>query len=170
MNFASSESIRAAHAQLIVDAINAGSGPGKMRLYTGTRPATGGTATTLHCEMLLHDPVESGIAAGLIAFASVGDGLVLPAGTSSPTWGRFVDSDDAFVADFDVSDASALFSVYSVSDFNGLLAHFSVTDLAGLLAAISAADHALLGDLVLPSVVFSKNDYIRLGSASITAS
>lgn len=104
MTLAVNPTIRTAQAQLLADAINAGAGPGKIRLYTASRPVTGGTPTTLICECVLHDPVEASLTAGALVFGTIADGLVLPAGTSTAAWGRIVDSDDRFVGDFDVSD------------------------------------------------------------------
>lgn len=168
MSLSLSDTIRAAAAQAVVDALNAGSGPAKLQFYTAPRPASGGAETTLVCECVLSDPAQSGVTNGVVTMTAIGDGLVLPGGVSNPVWARLVDSDDNFVGDVDISDCAALIDKYETVDLAGLFNHFGVSSLSGLLSAISAEDRALLGDIVLPTIVFYQNDYIRINSFTIT--
>jgi hypothetical protein len=64
---------------------------GKLRIYDGSRPATGGTATTLLAEFILGSPFGAGSSAGVLS-------PTLPANTtglaaSTATWFRIVKTD-----------------------------------------------------------------------------
>lgn len=90
----------------VADALNAGAAAGKLRIYNGTRPATGGAVTTLLAELTLSDPCESSIAAGVLTFAAItSDSAADNSGTAS--WFRMVDSDGTFVLDGDVGTSGA---------------------------------------------------------------
>lgn len=105
MAIAYSTAIRNARLQVVADAINAGAGAGKLRIYNGTRPATGGTATTLLGELTLNDPATdpATVTGGVLTLdvsPTVQDASADASGTA--TWARLVDSTNAFVADLDV--------------------------------------------------------------------
>lgn len=85
---------------LIKAAVDAGSGPGLVRIYNGTRPAKGGTATTLLAEVDLGDPCAADATSGILTFTVPDPVTVATTGTAA--WGRLVDSDGNFVADFDI--------------------------------------------------------------------
>lgn len=161
------DTLRLAQVQMVVDALNAGTGPARMRLYLAPQPATGGAVTTLFCDMAMSDPVELSLAPGIITLGMIQEGTVLPAGSSSPAWGRLVDSDETFIADFTVSDCSPLYPIYGVSTLSGLFAHFAVTTLADLLAVLSNEDRDRLGDLIIPALTFLQGDFLRLSGVSI---
>jgi hypothetical protein len=75
----------------------AGSGPGKLRIYSGSQPATGGgslSGNTLLVEFTLNDPASS---AG--AFSTSPAVSATASATGTATWGRLVDSDGNAVAD-----------------------------------------------------------------------
>lgn len=101
-----STAIRNARLQVIADAINAGAGAGKLRLYSGSRPATGGAVTTLLAELTLSDPAHSSIAGGVLTFDAITQDASADA-TGTATWARIVDSDNAFVADLSVGLAGS---------------------------------------------------------------
>jgi hypothetical protein len=94
--------IRNARLQAIADAINAGAGAGKLRIYDGSRPATGGTATTLLAELTFSDPCEASVAGGVLTFDAITADSSADA-TGTATWARAVDSDDTFVCDMSVT-------------------------------------------------------------------
>jgi hypothetical protein len=104
-------SIRANMLNQIRDAIDAGSGAGLMRIYSGTRPSTGGSVTTLLAELTFSDPCApnaSGTTGGsaTLTFNSItADSSADNTGTA--TWGRMVDSSGTFVADFNVGTSGA---------------------------------------------------------------
>jgi hypothetical protein len=94
--------IRNAMLDAILAAIDAGSGPGKVRIYDGTRPATGGTATTLLAELTMSDPASAGASGGALTLSAVTEDSSADS-TGTATWFRVVDSDDNFVLDGSVS-------------------------------------------------------------------
>lgn len=84
------------NAQL--DAITAivGNG-GKLRLYDGTRPATGGTATTLLAEFTMGTPFAPAASGGILSPTLPAATTGVAAGTA--TWYRIVTSAGTFVMD-----------------------------------------------------------------------
>jgi hypothetical protein len=93
--------IRNAGLNLIRDAIDGGAGAGKLKFYNGTRPATGGAATTLLGTVVCSDPSAPDAATGVLTFSAfTEDSNAAAEGVS--TWARLTDSDDAFVADVNV--------------------------------------------------------------------
>lgn len=98
--------LRNSRLNLIRDAIDAGAGAGFLRIYDGTRPATGGTATTLLAELTYTDPCAPNASGGVLTFSSITpDSSANASGTA--TWGRAVDSTGAFVKDFSVGTSGA---------------------------------------------------------------
>ena len=89
--------LRTARASQIVAAIDAGAGAGKLRLYNGTRPATGGAVTTLLAELTFSDPCGT-VTNGVLTFNSITSDASAD-NTGTATWFRIVDSTGAFVLD-----------------------------------------------------------------------
>jgi len=88
-------------ASALLAKIDAGAGPGRLQIYNGTRPATGGAATTLLAELTLSDPAGT-VANGELTFSAVtADNQADATGTA--TWARIVDSTGAFVIDASVT-------------------------------------------------------------------
>jgi hypothetical protein len=78
------------NAQL--DAITTFAGNGaKLRIYDGSQPATGGTATTLLAEFTLGSPLAGGASAGVLSVTLPSNATGAAAGTA--TWFRIVKSD-----------------------------------------------------------------------------
>lgn len=99
MSFLLNTTIKTARAGLIRTAIDAGSGPGVMKLYTGALPATRGgaiTTQTLLGTVTFSDPSGSE-ASGVFTAAAITDGLAIADGDVG--WGRILDSAGTFVAD-----------------------------------------------------------------------
>ena len=89
--------LRTSRATAVRDAIDAGSGHGKIRIYNGTRPATGGTATTLLAELTCSDPCGT-VTNGVLTLSTItADSSADSPGTA--TWFRIVDSAGTFVMD-----------------------------------------------------------------------
>lgn len=82
-------------------ALNAGAGAALIRIYDGTRPATGGAATTLLAELTCTDPAAAAAAAGVLTFSAIAQDASANA-TGTATWFRMVDSAAGFVMDGDV--------------------------------------------------------------------
>lgn len=89
--------LRTARASQIVAAIDAGAGAGKLRLYNGTRPATGGAVTTLLAELTFSDPCGT-VTNGVLTFNNITSDASAD-NTGTATWFRIVDSTGAFVLD-----------------------------------------------------------------------
>lgn len=92
--------LRTSRVALLQTDIDAGGAAGKLKFYDGTRPATGGAATTLLATATLSYPCSAGAAGGVLTLSAIADAPVVAAGTA--TWGRFTTSADAFVLDCDV--------------------------------------------------------------------
>ena len=93
--------LRTSRATAIRDAIDAGAGAGKLRIYSGSRPATGGTETTVLAELTLSDPSGT-ISNGVLTFSSITEDTAANA-TGTASWFRIMTSADAFVLDGSVT-------------------------------------------------------------------
>jgi hypothetical protein len=95
-----STTLRNTRLDAITTAIDAGTA-GLLVIYSGTRPATGGTATTILAELTLSATSFPASAAGaMTANVVTGDASANNTGTAS--WFRITDSTGAFVMDGDV--------------------------------------------------------------------
>ncbi len=97
MTWKRSTTAKAAALTAWLGLLEAGSGPGKLRIYSGTQPATGGgglSGNTLLVEFTLNDPASS---AGAFSTSPAISANAVASGTA--TWGRLVDSDNNVVAD-----------------------------------------------------------------------
>lgn len=93
---------------VIRDAIDAGGAAGFLRVYDGTRPATGGTATTLLAELTFSYPSAPNASGGVLTFSAItADASANASGTA--TWCRLVTSAGAFVEDGSVGTSGADF-------------------------------------------------------------
>jgi len=88
---------------------------GLLRIYDGTRPATGGAATTKLAEFTLGSPFAAGAAAGVLSPTLPSATTGLAAGTA--TWARIVTSGGTFVMDMDcgTSGTSVILNTTTVS-------------------------------------------------------
>jgi len=95
--------LRNARLNLIRDAIDAGSGPGTLKIYTGTRPATGGalSGNTLLGTLTFSDPGAPNAADGVLTFSAITQDEAADA-SGTATWARVEDSDGTFVLDLSV--------------------------------------------------------------------
>jgi hypothetical protein len=84
-----------------VSYLDTGSSHARIRLYSGTRPSAGGTATTLLCELTLPKPCGTVSAGVLTLGAPAADGQVLNTGIA--TWARIVNGNGDFAMDCDCS-------------------------------------------------------------------
>lgn len=102
----------------IANAINAGAGAGKLRIYDGVQPAKGGAVTNLLAELTFSDPAEATITGGVLTFDTItADTSANAPGTA--TWFRIVDSNNAFVLDGTVGTSGADLNLNSVSISTG---------------------------------------------------
>jgi len=123
-------SLRNARLDEIKTAVDAGTGAGKIRVYDGTRPATGGTATTLLFETTFSDPSFPAASAGVLTASSItADSSANATGTA--TWGRAVDSDDNFIMDFSAGESGTdliLVTADIVAGTEQAITSFVITD------------------------------------------
>lgn len=96
-------SARNAFLATIASLVDAGTGAGQLRLYSGTRPATGAAITTqtLLATLTFSDPAFSAPSNGSMTANSIGSDLSADA-SGTATWFRIVNSDGTFVADGNV--------------------------------------------------------------------
>ena len=111
------DTIRNNRLTQILNAIDAGPAAGFLRIYDGTRPAKGGTATTLLAELTFSDPSGT-VSAGVLTFSAVNQDPSANA-TGTATWARIVDSTGAFVADFNVGTSGSDINLNSVAISTG---------------------------------------------------
>lgn len=121
MTIALAESVRNARLQAIANAIDAASTPGKIKLYTGTRPAAGAaTGEALQCTIVLAKPCAS-VAGAVLTFDAGSEGQRVA--EDAITWARFTDGDDAFIMDATVSLPGGGGDI-TVSNVNGFIGAF----------------------------------------------
>lgn len=113
-----STTIRNARLNAIRDAIDGGAGAGLLRIYDGSRPATGGTATTLLAELTFTDPCSTGASSGTLTMSAItADSSANATGTA--TWFRCVDSTGTFCVDGSVSTSGSDLNLNSTSISSG---------------------------------------------------
>ena len=112
--------------------VDAGSGAGKVRIYSGTPPAKVGTAlsgNTLLAELALTDPAAGAASSGTLTFSAIADDVSADAsGTAS--FARFLDSDNNAVIQGTVGTSGADINFNSVTFVAGGLVEitsFTVT-------------------------------------------
>lgn len=82
-------------------AVDAGAGGGKLRIYGGTRPSTGGAATTVLAELTFASTSFGAPSSGVISANSIAADTDADA-TGTASWFRVTDSSGGFVMDGDV--------------------------------------------------------------------
>lgn len=103
MALAYSTTVRNGMLDQITTAIGAS---GLLRIYDGTRPASGGTATTLLAQLALSATAAPAAAAGVLTFNAITQDSSADA-TGTATWGRVTTSGGTFVIDFSISTSGS---------------------------------------------------------------
>lgn len=116
MGFA--DSLRHGWLDDIRAAIDAGAGAGLLRIYDGSRPSKGGTATTLLAELTFSDPAAPAASGGVLTFSSITQDASANA-TGTATWFRWVDSTGTFVGDGSVGTSGADLNLATTSIIAG---------------------------------------------------
>lgn len=98
--------LRNTRANDIKTDIDKGGAAGFRRIYDGTRPATGGTATTLLAELTHSYPSAASASNGVLTFNAITSDASANA-TGTATWFRDVDSAGVFVQDGSVGTSAA---------------------------------------------------------------
>lgn len=87
----------------------------KLRIYNGTRPATGGTATTLLAELTCNATFAAAASSGVLTLNAITSDSSADA-TGTATWFRIVKSDGTtFVLDGDVGTSGSDLNLNSTS-------------------------------------------------------
>lgn len=109
--------IAAAARNAMLDAlaarINLGSGPGTLKIYSGTQPANGDTAlsgNTLLGTLTFSDPVAPAASGGTLTFSTITEDSSADA-SATATFGRIQDSDGTLVFDGDVGTSGSLITL-----------------------------------------------------------
>lgn len=102
-----------------MDAITTFAGnSGKLRIYSGTRPATGGTATTLLAELTCNATFAPGSSGGVLTLNAITSATASASGTAS--WFRLLKSDGTtIVMDGDVGTSGSDLNLNSTSITSG---------------------------------------------------
>lgn len=110
-----STTLRNARLDAITTAVGAS---GKLRIYDGSRPATGGTVTTLLAELTLNATFAPAASSGTLTLNAItGDTSADATGTA--TWARIVTSGGTFVADCSVGTSGADINLNTTSIVTG---------------------------------------------------
>lgn len=88
-----------------------------LKIYNGTRPATGGTVTTLLATLTCNAAGFGTSSAGVLTASAVSSGTA--AATSTATWARLTSSGGTFVADFDVGTSGTDIIINTASIVSG---------------------------------------------------
>lgn len=125
MTLAFSTTTRDAWLNAIVTAIGTS---GKVRIYSGTRPATGGTATTLLAELPLS--ATAGTVSGqVLTFSAITNDSSADA-TGTASWFRVLTSANVAVIDGDVGTSGSDLNLNTVSVVSGgpvAISSFTIT-------------------------------------------
>ena len=133
MALAFAATTRNAWLDAIDDLLNAGAGAALIRIYDGSRPATGGAATTLLAELTCSDPACGAASAGVLTFSAITqDSSANASGTA--TWFRMVDSNATFVLDGNVGTSG--------SDLNLTSTTITITEPVSISSATITAPNA----------------------------
>lgn len=110
--------IAAATRNAMLNAIttNAG-GSAVLTIYNGTRPATGGTATTALAALTCNATFAPAASAGVLTLNSITSATASATGTA--TWARLATSGATFIMDMDVSTSGSDLNLNSTSIVSG---------------------------------------------------
>jgi hypothetical protein len=101
-----------------LDAITTAAGASaKINFYTATRPATGGTATTLLATVTGAATFAPAASGGVLTLNTITGANAVATGVS--TWARLTTSGGAFVADFSVGTSGSEINLVSTSFTSG---------------------------------------------------
>jgi hypothetical protein len=114
MTVAFSTAVRNARANAVTTAVG---GSAILTLYNGTRPATGGTATTALCALTCNATFAPAASGGVLTLNSIANGTAGATGTA--TWARLTTSGGTFIADFDVNTSGSDVNLASTSITSG---------------------------------------------------
>ncbi len=100
-----STALRNALGTAVIDRIDAGGAAATMEIYNGSRPATGGSATTLLASFTLNYPVAASPSGGVVTVSGTPI-MTVAVATGTATWFRIKTSAGTFVMDGSVTATS----------------------------------------------------------------
>lgn len=122
--------ISVAARNAMLDAITTAIGSsGKVRIYSGTRPATGGTATTLLAELPLSATAAAAASSGVLTLNAITNDSSADA-TGTASWFRILTSGNTAVIDGDVGTSGSDLNLNTVSIVSGgpvAISSFTIT-------------------------------------------
>lgn len=116
-----------AAADAVVDLVDAGAGAGKIRIYSGTPPATADTAlsgNTLLAELAMSDPAFGAASNGVATASAISNDTAADA-TGTATFFRVLDSNNVVIFQGTVDTASADLVVNTTSFVAGAIVSIS---------------------------------------------
>lgn len=116
-----------AAADAVVDLVDAGAGAGKIRIYSGTPPATADTAlsgNTLLAELAMSDPAFGPASNGVATASAISNDTAADA-TGTATFFRVLDSNNVVIFQGTVDTASADLVVNTTSFVAGAIVSIS---------------------------------------------
>lgn len=105
---------------LVAQKIDGGASGGRIRIYSGIRPSTGGTPTTLLAELTFSDPSFPSASGATMTANSIAEDSSANA-TGVATWFRAVDSNALFVFDGNVGVSGSDLNLNSTSISLGII-------------------------------------------------
>lgn len=126
MTLALSTSVRNAMLDAITTAIGTS---GLVRIYDGTRPASGGTATTLLAQLALSSTAAAAASSGVLTLNAITNDSSADA-TGTATWFRVTTSGGTFVIDGSVGTSGSDLNLNTTSIVSGgpvAISSFTVT-------------------------------------------
>ena len=135
-NFRIADLSRNQLAQQIQIDLDAGAGPGTIKIYDGAQPADADTALSgqvLLAQLTFNDPSAPAASAGVLTFSSITEDSAADA-TGTATWARMEDSNSNTVFDCDVGMSGTTIILNTVSivvDGPVAITSFTVTVPAG---------------------------------------
>ncbi len=113
-----SPAVKSLRLKAVSDYLDSGATAGKLRVYDGTQPASGGTLSgnNLLAEMVFPNPSFDQVDSGVMYFNT--PSVAMAALSSTATWVRLVTGDGDFVADLDAgmtgSGAACIFDTTTI--------------------------------------------------------
>lgn len=118
MALAFATTLRNARLNQITTSVDAGAGAGLLRIYDGSRPASGGAATTLLATLTFSDPAFGAASSGSVTASAITQDSSADA-TGTATWFRVVDSTGTFVIDGSVGASGSDLNLTTTSIITG---------------------------------------------------
>lgn len=118
MALAYTTTLRNSRLDAITTAVDGGAGAGLLRIYDGSRPASGGAATTLLATLTFSDPSFGAASSGALTASAITQDSSADA-TGTATWFRVVTSAGTFIIDGSVGASGSDLNLTTTSIITG---------------------------------------------------